>query len=56
MSRSYLLVGSDLEKCGKQIPPDWENTAHTDMAVLGSIGLNSQGIKTKLGHFEISMG
>ena len=26
------------------------------MAVLGSIGLNSQEIKTKSDHFEISMG
>ena len=44
----YILVGSNLEKCGKfrengrcsgRIWPDWGNTAWADMAGLGSIGL-----------------
>ena len=48
MGGSYILVGSNLEKCGKfwenglfsrRIRPDWGNTARADMAGLGSIGL-----------------
>ena len=48
MSGSYLFYGSILEKCGNfwknsrfsgRIWPDWGNTARTDMAGLGSIGL-----------------
>ena len=50
MIGSYLLYGSNLEKCGNfgkngrfsgRIWPDWGNTAWADMAGLGSIGLRS---------------
>ena len=49
MGGSYVLVGSNLEKCGillkngqcfGRIWPDWENTARADKARLGSIGLS----------------
>ena len=50
MDGKYILVGSNLEKCGKfwensrfsgRIWPDWGNTAWADMAGLESIGLRS---------------
>ena len=50
MGGKYILVGSNLEKCGfflensrfsGRIWPDWGNTAWADMAGLGSIGLRS---------------
>ena len=44
MGGSYILVGSNLEKCGKfwkngrirQIRPDWGNTTRGDVAGLRS--------------------
>ena len=51
MGGKYILVCSNLEKCGKswrnrrfsrRIWPDWGNTAWADMAGLGSIGLNPE--------------
>ena len=47
MGGSYILVGSNLEKCWKiwkngrfsgRIRTDWRKTARVDMAGLGSIG------------------
>ena len=49
MGGKYILVGPNLEKCGKfwknsrfsgRIWPDWGNTTWADMAGLGSIGLS----------------
>ena len=49
MSSSWILMGSNLEKCGHfrkncrfsgQIWQDWGNTVRADMAGLGSIGLH----------------
>ena len=48
MGGKYVLIGPNLEKCGKfwkngrfsgRIWPDWGNTTWADMAGLGSIGL-----------------
>ena len=51
MCGKYVLVGPNLEKCGKfgkngrfsgRIWPDWGNTTWADMAGLGSIGLTDR--------------
>ena len=53
MGGKYILVGSNLEKCGKfrkntrfsrRIWPDWGNTAWADMTGLGSTGIKCGGL------------